>query len=113
MEKITLIKKILKERLRSVPKMLKEAQSNFDELKNAKFLIKNEELMSGLSHQIGYLTALTHELKLTIELLGMDVNEIEELIAKNQKIEAENKAYMKKIFKEISNGRDGKNKRTI
>ena len=59
------------------------------------------EIQTGLSYTQGYCTGHIKLAESVINLLGMSNAEIEELIADNKRISAENKKYLEDMFKDI------------
>lgn len=105
-KKEELIIGIFKKDLTDLKKVLKDQEKQIAEIR--KNGINTEvhpayhiEIHTGLSYTSGYCTGHINCAKSAIELLGMTSKEIEELLAENKRISAENKKHLDEIFKEI------------
>ena len=105
-KKEELIIGIFKEDLKGLRKVLKDQEKQIADIR--KNGIDKEvhpayhlEIHTGLSYTSGYCTGHIKCAESTIELLGMTSKEIEELIAENKRISAENDKYLKEIFNDI------------
>lgn len=105
-KKEKLIIGILTEDLKGIKKTLKNQEEQLNDIR--KNGINKEihkayhiEIQTGLSYTSGYCTGHIKLAESVIELLGMSSKEIEELIADNKRISAENKKYLKDMFDDI------------
>lgn len=105
-KKEKLIINILKKDLIGIRKTLKEQEKQLKDIR--KNGIDSEihpayhiEIQTGLSYTSGYCTGHIKLAESVINLLEMSSTEIEELIADNKRISAENKKYLDGIFNEI------------
>ena len=105
-KKEKLIINILKKDLIGIQKTLKNQETQLKDIR--KNGISSEvhpayhiEIQTGLSYTSGYCTGHIKLAESVINLLGMSSTEIEELIADNKRISAENKKYLDGIFNDI------------
>ncbi len=105
-KKEKLIIGILTEDLKGIKKTLKNQEEQLSDIR--KNGINKEihkayhiEIQTGLSYTSGYCTGHIKLAESVIGLLGMSNKEIEELIADNKRISAENKKYLKEMFDDI------------
>ena len=105
-KKEKLIIGILTEDLKGIKKTLKNQEEQLNDIR--KNGINKEihkayhiEIQTGLSYTSGYCTGHIKLAESVIGLLGISNKEIEELIADNKRISAENKKYLKEMFDDI------------
>lgn len=87
--------KEVKKNLKSYEKDLKKSRKNKD----------FSEIIEGHSHTVGYFTGYMECLKNVLDCLNSSAEDLINTQIKNAEIEASNKAYLDKIFKDIENGR--------
>lgn len=105
-KKEKLIIGILTNDLKGIKKTLKNQEEQLNDIrKNGmdKEIHKayHIEIQTGLSYTSGYCTGHIKLAESVIELLEMSGEEIEELIAENKRISAENKKHLDEVFKGI------------
>ena len=105
-KKEELIVGILKEDLKSIKKLLKEQEKQLNDIRKNGMdpdihKAYRTEIQTGLSYTIGYCTGHIKSVESSVELLGMTDIEIEELIAENKRISAENKKHLDEVFGEL------------
>ena len=95
------IKKTLKQRIKEAQKHLKNQLGEYEKIRKETELGYDRELLGGLQHPIGYLTAVIEESKNTLRLIDMTH---EELLEERRQIKAYEKAtekHLKKVIKEL------------
>lgn len=107
-KKEKLIIGILTKDLKGIQKTLKNQEEQLNDIR--KNGINKEihkayhiEIQTGLSYTSGYCTGHIKLAESVIELLEMSSEEIEELIADNKRISAENKKHLDEVFKDTKN----------
>ena len=105
-KKEKLIINILKKDLIGIQKTLKNQETQLRDIRKNGMSSEihpayHIEMQTGLSYTSGYCTGHIKLAESVINLLEMSSTEIEELIADNKRISAENKKYLDGIFNDI------------
>lgn len=106
-KKEELIVGILKKELDYLKKFLKKQEKEIKHIHKNGFDSEmhrayHMDVMTGLSYTSGYCTGHIKAVEEAIGLLEMaDAKEVEDMIAENKRITAENKKYLKDIFADI------------
>ena len=95
--------KVLEQRKKECQKHLNSFNKELDEMRKEKEIGFDREMIGGMQHQIGYMTAAIYEIENTIRLIGMSMEEYQEEKRLMKKYQLAQRKELKSILEELDN----------